>query len=328
MRNKNRFIIICITVITAMAVMMGCTAEKTESDESQLADAVVQDSAELESDEPVTESAAEEPEEETEEVPEEIPVTITDSEETEAQEDAVEDTTAPTITGADETLIVKKDGTVSYKKGVTATDDIDEEPTLEIDSSNVDTSVLGDYQVIYTATDAAGNSTSVTRTVTVESSELDNVTEQEVYDAADAILAEIITDGMTDEEKLKACFQWCYYNISYIESGYETNWVKAAYKGMVLKQGDCTANWASMKVMLNRLGIQNMDIEKTYIKGKTGAHHKWNLVNLGDGWYHVDSMKNMWNVPIFMWTTEQLMEHSNAHNNTHGFDPSLYPTIQ
>jgi len=237
----------------------------------------------------------------------------------------VHDTTPPVISGVKD-ITVKKNATVSYKKDIEVSDDVDENPTLEIDSSAVNLKVLGTYEITYTATDASGNKAVETCNVIVESAELDNVTEAMVNEKADEILATIITEGMTDEEKLSACFKWCYYNITYEETAYETNWVKAAYKGMVLKKGDCSANWGALKCMLNRLGIKNMDIDKTY-DGKH-AHHKWNLVNLGDGWYHVDSMKNMWNVPIYMWTTEQLMEHSNAHNNTHGFDKSLYPPIK
>ena len=237
----------------------------------------------------------------------------------------INDTTPPVISGVED-ITVKRNSTVSYKKNVTVTDDYDENPTLEIDTSKVNLKVLGDYPVIYTATDAAGNTSEVLCSIIVESAELDNVTESMVNEKADEILASIITPEMTDEQKVKACFDWCYNNITYVETAYETNWVKAAYKGMVQRKGDCSANWGSMKCMLNRLGIKNMDIDKTY-DGKH-AHHKWNIVNLGDGWYHVDSMKNMWNVPIFMWTTDQLMQHSNAHNNTHGFDKSKYPKIQ
>lgn len=77
------------------------------------------------------------------------------------------DTTAPviTITGGN-TATVAQNATYT-DAGATATDDVD--GTVNVTTTGtVDTSTLGDYTFTYTATDAAGNTATETRTVTVE----------------------------------------------------------------------------------------------------------------------------------------------------------------
>ena len=69
--------------------------------------------------------------------------------------------------------------------------------------------------------------------------------------------------------------------------------------------------------------ILNMDIEK--IPAKTV--HYWNLVDIGDGWYHFDTTPRKDRPEIFMWTDEVLMEYSAKHNKSHNYDKSKYPEI-
>ena len=56
---------------------------------------------------------------------------------------------------------------ISYRQGVTVTDNSGETPRLTIDSSQVDLSTPGAYSVSYTAVDSSGNKTTLTITVTV-----------------------------------------------------------------------------------------------------------------------------------------------------------------
>lgn len=76
------------------------------------------------------------------------------------------DTTAPTISGTDNVIILVGD-TFNALTGVTATDDIDGTITNISVSGTVNTAVAGTYTITYSVTDAAGNVTTATRTVTV-----------------------------------------------------------------------------------------------------------------------------------------------------------------
>ena len=73
----------------------------------------------------------------------------------------------PVILGARD-LEVEAGGTISYRRGVTVTDNSGVPPELTIDSSRVNLAVPGVYPVTYTARDGSGNESSVTITVTVE----------------------------------------------------------------------------------------------------------------------------------------------------------------
>ena len=76
------------------------------------------------------------------------------------------DVTPPKISGAKK-VSIEIGETFDSKKGVTVTDDYDKNPTLTIDDKKLNTKKAGKYTVVYTATDKAGNVTTVNRTVTV-----------------------------------------------------------------------------------------------------------------------------------------------------------------
>jgi len=76
------------------------------------------------------------------------------------------DITPPTISGAKNISITVGDK-FDTKKGVTVTDDYDKDPKLTVDDKNLNTKTAGKYTVYYTATDNAGNKSSIKRMVTV-----------------------------------------------------------------------------------------------------------------------------------------------------------------
>ncbi len=235
----------------------------------------------------------------------------------------IEDITPPEITGVEPIEIAQGD-TVSYKKNVEVTDDKDPNPTLEVDSSQVNVDKRGTYTVTYIATDNAGNVSEKSTTVKIVSAKIDAATEETVYAMADEILAEIITDGMSQKEQARAVFNWVVNNITYSESAGIDDLLSAAYKGMYYHVGDCTVKQKTAEVMLNRLGIKNMEIEK--IRDTRG--HYWLLIDIGEGWYHYDPNLQLDGTLIFYWHDADLWEYSNTHGNTHNYDPSKYPTIQ
>ena len=235
----------------------------------------------------------------------------------------VEDVTPPEITGV-EPLTVSQGDAISYKKGVTVTDDKDENPTLEVDTSLVNPNKRGTYKITYTATDAAGNTSEKTTTIKIVSAKISEATEETVYAKADEILSEIITDNMTQLQQAKAVFDWVVKNITYSETAGIDDLLSAAYKGMYYRVGDCTVKQKTAEVMLNRLGIKNMEIEK--IRDTRG--HYWLLIDVGEGWYHYDPNLQLDGTLIFYWHDADLWAYSNAHKNTHNYDPSKYPHIQ
>lgn len=76
------------------------------------------------------------------------------------------DSTAPVISLSGAQSVTIEQGSAYSDEGATATDNVDSSVTVST-SGTVDTSTAGEYTLTYSATDAAGNTATATRTVTV-----------------------------------------------------------------------------------------------------------------------------------------------------------------
>ncbi|MBQ8768126.1 MAG: HYR domain-containing protein [Oscillospiraceae bacterium] len=235
------------------------------------------------------------------------------------------DREAPVIAGvADKTVYLGE--SVSYLSGVTVTDDMDPEPALDVDRSAVDLTKVGEYTVTYTATDASGNTAVVSCTLKVLEKKDYYVPYETIYQEVDAILADIIRDDMSLQNKVWAVYVWIRTNCTYVNHSDKEDWMQAAHVMMTEGKGDCFNYYALCKLMLDRLGIQNMDVRK--VKNYEGdSDHYWSLVSLdgGNTWYHVDTTPRT-NPASFCLVTDQFMdEYSAANGNCFNRDKSLYP---
>ena len=239
----------------------------------------------------------------------------------------VNDTTPPTVSGVRDLIAYIGRG-VSYYSGVTATDNCDAGVTLTVDTSAVNLKEANIYNVVYRATDAAGNVTEVTCTLSVYEEE---ITEAMLYDLIDPILDDIFWDGMTTVQKLRAIYDYVYDNTAYVSTSDKSGWVRAAYDGLMNRSGDCFTYFALSKAMMERAGIQNMDIQRSpEIAAMVNERHYWSLVNIGTQanpqWYHFDScrlsgMPKPWG---FLMTDDQLLQYSDQRENADGISGYFY----
>lgn len=233
----------------------------------------------------------------------------------------IPDTEAPVLVGVGNISVCIGEN-VSYRNGISAVDACDGSVTVEIDNSAVDLTALGTYPVIYSATDSSGNVASQEIKLTVMPERNEAITMEAMYAEADKILAEIITDGMTDYEKAEAIYNWTRWQIGWVSDSQKENWVESAYDGFVNRKGDCYTYASVAKALLTRAGIANVDIWR---KSTTSSHY-WNLVDTGEGWYHFDATPRADKTIVFMWSENQLLADE-AVRRSHVYDHSLFPTV-
>lgn len=232
------------------------------------------------------------------------------------------DSEAPVIYGAQKyTLYIGQ--TATYKKGVYALDNRDGEVEIKVDSSGVNPRSEGEYSAIYTAVDQAGNSSSVTVTVTVKPQ---SVTMDELNELADQVLAEITTAGMDNYEKAWHIYKYVNLRLTYTGTSDKTDWMSEAKRGIVQGVGDCFTYYSMSNLLLNRIGMQILSVERASKPGE--ARHFWHMVKVGDDWYHFDACIHLPKLESFMLTTAQIDAFSvrvGKDNYYYRFARELYP---
>lgn len=236
------------------------------------------------------------------------------------------DREAPVLSGIHDFTIYQGD-TISYMSGITASDETDANPTITVDNSAVDLSHPGEYAVIYTATDASGNTSQEKATVTVMEKREGFVDLDTIYATADAKLEEIIRDNATRSEQVHDVYAWARLNLSYGGHSDRTDWCQAAYVMLTEGKGDCYGYWAVTKLFFERLAIPNIDVRKVK-NSADDTDHFWSLVSLdsGDTWYHFDSTPRCGDGDDFCLVTDAFIDaYSDSHKGSHNRDKSLYP---
>ena len=222
----------------------------------------------------------------------------------------------PEILGAVDQEITLGDS-VSYRSGVTVTDNKDDQVELTIDNSQVNLSEAGSYPVVYTATDKAGNQSTVTVTIVVR-----GATQTKVIELADELLAQITTPEMTNKEKCRAIYTWAQNTIKYVGTADKSDIYEGAYEGFTKLKGDCYTYYAVATVLLDRLGIPNMKVERI------DSTHYWCLVDAGEGWYHFDcSPRRIGHYVDTCLVPDSVLEKYSREEieGYYDFDHSLYP---
>lgn len=234
----------------------------------------------------------------------------------------IKDTQAPTLLGVRD-LLTYAGGTIAYRNGITVSDDYDENVTFTPDSSQIDLSTPGTYKLVYTATDASGNTTTKEATVTVLEKRENHVELDVIYKRVDELLAQFITEDMTDRQKAEAIYVWTRIHFTYSGHTDTTDYIQSAYQFLTTKKGDCFGYFALQKLMLERLGIPTIDVKK--VKNyPSDSNHYWLLVSIdgGENYYHYD---NLWSKYLCLVTDARLNSFSKAVKNCFNRDESLYP---
>ena len=253
-------------------------------------------------------------------------VSVTDSSGNETIVDVpfmvTKDSVAPVIEGTEDIEVFIGD-TISYRENVTVTDDIDPNPILEIDTSEVNMEEPGTYVVTYRAYDFSGNVSEVTINLKLNKKPSTYVEPDVVYAEARKIYDKITNDSMSDMEKALQITWWCRYNIYYVHNCDDSSWTRAAYDGFTKRSGNCYTFAMCAKALFDVAGIENMIIVRDpYIYNP----HFWNYINIDGQWYHCDSTPRIgWSSYFFMYTTKELKNFWHNGWNGYNFPEDLYP---
>ncbi|MBQ4381539.1 MAG: hypothetical protein II794_02230, partial [Oscillospiraceae bacterium] len=232
----------------------------------------------------------------------------------------LKDTKDPVIYGVFDTVMYVGDA-VSYLSGVYAIDDVDGDVTVSVDENTlVNANTAGVYVVGYIAKDRAGNIATASKKFTVVER---TVSEETVTALAKQVLDEIIKPEMTAKEKLQAIFTWVHKKVGWQDDSEKDDWLRAAYQGLHNRQGDCYVYQMTSKVLLDAAGIENRLIDTMPLR----YLHCWNLVNIGEGWYHFDACPRVGGFDGFYLDDATLKKYSDSHKNSHIYDHDKFPGV-
>lgn len=111
--------------------------------------------------------------------------------------------------------------------------------------------------------------------------------EQETIELAAEVIDEVIEDGMTDYEKEVAIYDWMFENIKHddgITVAIPTtgNYCDNPHGVLLTHKAVCVGFATTFRLFMHMLDIECMVVHDTYLS------HSWDLVKIGDGWYHTD----------------------------------------
>ena len=234
------------------------------------------------------------------------------------------DTEPPVISGVSDQTVTEGDS-ISYKSGVTVTDNRDTDVEIQVDASAVDLEKAGTYEVVYTAVDRAGNTATETAEITVKAKDKGEANREEMESLARKAVAACISDDMSDRDKLYEMFWYVKRHMNYTGDSDKTTQVNEALRGFEEGQGDCFTYFSVLKAMMEQAGFETADV--TRLGGET--RHFWSLVKVGDEWYHIDSCprseehNKYWY--CFLRTDAELEKFSKNYDGYYNFDPTGLP---
>ena len=210
----------------------------------------------------------------------------------------VKDTKGPKFSGLSK-ITVNKGTKIDYKKGVVAHDDNFGNCSFEVDSSNVNVSKYGTYQVIYTSSDKLGNKTTSKRIVVVNHDK--NDTKELVKSTASKLSSNVesIRDYVRNSIK---------YSTN--SGGSDPVWY-----GLTNKVGNCIVHAYVFDAILKEKGYS------TKIIWTTDKTHYWNMVYLNGKWVHMDSTPSSRHNMYSIMNDDQRFERLQGRD----WDRSLWP---
>ncbi len=140
----------------------------------------------------------------------------------------------------------------------------------------------------------------------------------EITAKASEVVSSIITDGMTNEQKVKAIYEYlvanCVYDDEALEDAEANNFVKTkdskfedafnTYGTLVNGKGVCMSYAYTFRMLCDLAGVE-CRVVTGYLDGN--LPHAWNAVKLSEEWYEVDATNNAvtTGIPYFLYQASE-----------------------
>lgn len=216
---------------------------------------------------------------------------------------------------------------IAYRRGLVVTDNCGGNIQIEVDSSGVDPSRVGDYSVRFVAMDASGNTSHASTILHIYD---EQVTEAMLNSKLDTVIATIISADMNAEQKCRAVYKYIQEKISYVSDSDKSDAVRAAYDSLfVTGTGDCFNYHAAAIYFMKRLGIDYREIQRK--EGAGEGTHYWCIVNIGTEeaprWYHFDTtrLRADYDHSGCLLTDVQVNAYNKVRAGFYEFDSAGYP---
>lgn len=152
----------------------------------------------------------------------------------------------------------------------------------------------------------------------------EEVKAKHLYEKVKEVLDDCIKVGMTDYEKELALHDYLVTHCKYSENTDQNSEsdIYRAYGALVKGDAVCNGYAEALQLMFNCIGVES----KFVVGTADGIDHAWNLVKLGDNWYHLDAT---WDDPLpdqgdnashpYFNVSDEIM------SNNHTWDKDDYP---
>lgn len=246
------------------------------------------------------------------------------------------DKTAPVITSVPCHYLLIGEDPGDCKDNIVCEDEtsLPEDLKIDIDFSDFDNTKTGTYFLDVTVSDAAGNAASAKQKIIVYEDPKNDLFfgqyDEELDQILEDVLFKIIDEGMTDAQKIKACFDWCCKNLTYKAShdySFQQDFVAMApeftKKLLATKKGACFAYATLCAYMMNKLDIPVILVEGLghNMAGSFELHY-WTMIYCDGKWSHFDAMFT----PLYKYKKNFCLSSSSyMYGKSHKWDKDKYP---
>ena len=144
------------------------------------------------------------------------------------------------------------------------------------------------------------------------------------------VVAELITSGMSDYQKVKTLHDYIASNFSYATDELANGVENIYYPIYMIENGKgvCQAYTGLFNCLMEEAGLGDKEIavrHDSFANNGSGSGyigHAWNMVKLGNAWYHIDTT---WDDPGRSTRYDYFLKSDNTFSKDHRWKSNFYP---